>query len=133
PNHLEAARLLAGIAFGNKRFRDAEVFLKKVVANAPDYVRAWVDLSNVQREMDKFDDAVESARQVLKLAPENAESHMIYAAAIGLTGEHEQAIKTYQDALGLSPDKAGAICSMAHHQKTVGLQNEAVASYRRAI
>jgi len=133
PKHVEAARLLAGIASKNKRFRDAEVFLKQVVKNAPDYVRAWVDLANVQRERDKLDDAVESAEQVLRLAPDNAESHMLYAAAIGMTGDHEKAIETYEAALKIAPEKAGAVCGMAHHQKTIGHQDEAIASYRRAI
>jgi len=133
PRHVEAARLLAGIAAKNKRFRDAEVFLRQVLKNAPDYVRAWVDLVNVQRELDKLDDSVESAKQVLRLAPDNAESHMVYAGAIGMTGMHEEAIESYQKALKMAPDKAGAICSMAHHQKTIGQQDQSIASYRRAI
>lgn len=133
PGHIEAARLLAGIAAKNKRYRDAEVFLKTVVAKAPDFTRAWVDLANVQREMDKLDEAVDSARQVLRLAPENGESYMVYASAIGATGAHEEAIEAYQQALAITPEKAGAECSLAHHQKTIGRQVEAIASYRRAI
>jgi tetratricopeptide (TPR) repeat protein len=133
PNHIEAARLLAGIAAKNKRYRDAEVFLKMVVKNAPEFTRAWVDLTNVQRELDKFDDAVMSAREVLRTAPDNAESHMVFASAVGMAGEHEEAIEAYDKALALAPDKAGAICGKAHHQKTIGLQDEAIASYRQAI
>mgnify|MGYP001166290739 FL=1 len=133
PNNFEAARLLAGIAVLNKHFRDAEVFLKKVVSNVPGYVRAWVDLVNVQRELDKYDDALESAKKVITLAPESAESYMVYASAIGMSGDHAEAIKAYQKALNLAPDRAGALCSMAHHQKTIGQQDDAIASYRRAI
>lgn len=133
PNHIEAARLLAGIAVHHKRFRDAEVFLTTAVSMAPDYARAWLDLANVQREMQKFGDAVESARQVLRLAPDDAESHMAYAGAIGMTGAHEQAIEAYQHAIDMAPEKAGAMCAMAHHQKTIGRQDDAIASYRRAI
>ena len=133
PNQVEAARLLAAIAVKHKRYRDAEVFLKKVVEVAPGYTRAWVDLANLQREADKFDDAVNSAQQVLKLAPDSADSYIVYASAIGMKGEHEAAIEAYQDALAIAPDRAGAICGMAHHQKTIGRQDEAIASYRRSI
>ena len=133
PKHVEAARLLAGIAVLNKHFRDAEVFLKTVVSNAPGYVRAWVDLVNVQRELDNYDEALDSAKQVITLAPEASESYMVYAGAIGMSGDHAEAIKAYQKALDLSPDRPGALCSMAHHQKTIGQQDEAIASYRRAI
>jgi tetratricopeptide (TPR) repeat protein len=133
PRHIEAARLLAGIAAGNKRFRDAEVFLKRVVELAPDYTRAWVDLANIQRELDKFSDAIESASAVLRLAPASAESHMVYATAIGMAGDHEGAIAAYQQALDIAPRRAAVFCGMAHHQKTIGRQEEAIASYRRAI
>jgi tetratricopeptide (TPR) repeat protein len=133
PKHIEAARLLAGIAAANKRFRDAEIFLQKVIELAPDYTRAWVDLANVQREMDKFNEAIESASEVLRLAPESPESHMVYASAIGMAGDHEGAIAAYQRALEIAPQRAGAYCGMAHHQKTIGQQNEAINSYRQAI
>ena len=133
PDHVEAARLLAQIAITNKRYSDAEVFLKKALSSAPGYARAWVDLANVQRELDKFDDAVESASRVLQLSPDKAESHVLYASAIGLAGDHDEAIRAYRKALEIAPDKAGPMCSMAHHQKTLGLTAEAIASYRRAI
>jgi len=133
PDHVEAARLLAGIAAQNKRYRDAEVFLKKALSTAPDYARAWVDLVNVQREQDKYAEATESAEQVLRLAPDNAESYVVHAGVIGMAGDHEAAIRSYQRALAIDPGKAGAMCGMAHHLKTIGRQEEAIASYRHAI
>jgi len=133
PDHVEAARLLAGIAAGRKRFRDAEVFLLRVVSNAPDYARAWVDIANAQRELNKFDAAIDSATQVMRLAPEKAESHMLFAGAIGMVGRHEEAVEVCKDALELSPDKASVLCIMAHHLKTIGRQDDAVAAYRRSI
>lgn len=133
PDHVEAARLLAGIAVKLERFRDAEVYLLRAVANAPDYGRAWVDLSNVQRQLEKFDEAEESARQVLRLAPDKAESHMIYAGVIGMAGRHEQAIVSYRKALEIDPGKFQAISGMAHHLKTIGLRDDAIATYRQCI
>ncbi|HSD68720.1 MAG TPA: tetratricopeptide repeat protein, partial [Woeseiaceae bacterium] len=96
PDHVEAARLLAGIAVHHERYREAEVFLKRAVKMAPDYVRAWADLANVQRELDKIEEAIDSSTRVLELAPDKAESHMLYAAAIGLAGRHEDAIEMYR-------------------------------------
>ena len=58
---------------------------------------------------------------------------MVYASAIGMLGEHEEAIRNYQRALAIAPDKAGTACKMAHHQKTIGRQDDAIASYRQAI
>ena len=57
PKHIEAARLLAGIAMEHEKYGDAEIFLQRVVTNAPDYSRAWVDLVKAQREQKKFEDS----------------------------------------------------------------------------
>lgn len=133
PDHVEAARLLAGIAAQQKQYRDAEVFLKKAISNAPDYVRLWVDLVGVQREQDKLAEALDSAKEVVRLAPENSESYVVYASAIGMSGDHNEAIEAYEKALSIAPDRAGALCGMSHHLKTIGRQDDAISSYRKAI
>ena len=133
PNHVEAARLLAKIAFDSKQFSDAEVYLRHAIAHSPDYARLWVDLANVLRELHKPQDALECADKVLELVPNKAESHMLYAGVIGLGNRHEEAIESYKKALQLSPNRPGALCSMAHHLKTIGQQDEAIAAYRKCI
>lgn len=133
PDHVEAARLLAGIAVSKNRNQDAEVFLLRAVANAPDYGRAWADLTNVQRELEKLDEATESARQVLRLGPDKAEAHMLYASVAGAAGRIEEAIESYGKALDIDGSRPGALSSMAHHLKTLGRQDEAIAKYRESI
>jgi len=133
PNHVEAARLLAGIAVSNDRLDDAEVFLRHAAKNAPDYGRVWVDLTNVLRDLERPDEALESAMEVLRLAPDRAESHVLHASVVGMAGHHEDAINSYQKALAIAPEKAGVRCSMAHHMKTIGQQDEAIAMYRQSI
>jgi tetratricopeptide (TPR) repeat protein len=133
PNHVEAARLLAKIASDNKRFENAEVFLRHAVAITPDYTRLWVDLANVLRELHKWDEAMECAEKVLELAPDLAESHMLYAGVVGLSNRHEEAIESYEKALELSPNRPGALCSMAHHLKTIGKQEQAISAYRKCV
>ncbi len=133
PNHVEAARLLAAIASDRKQYRDAEVFLRHAAANAPDYVRVWVDLANVLREREKLDEALECALRVLELAPDRAEPHMLHANVLGTMGRHEEAIEAYEKSLAFAPQKAGALCSMGHHQKTIGQTDAAIATYRACI
>ena len=133
PNHVEAARLLAGIAVKNHKFDDAEVFLRHAAKNAPDYGRVLVDLTNVLREQDKLNEALETATEVLRLNPDKAESHVLYAGVIGATGRHEDAIRSYQKVLDIAPDRVGARCSMAHHMKTIGQQDGAIAMYRESL
>jgi tetratricopeptide (TPR) repeat protein len=92
PNHVEAARLLAGLAAENKQYRDAEVFLRHAATVSPDYGRLWIDLANVLREQEKLEEALECASKILELAPEKAESHMLIASVFGAMGQHEDAI-----------------------------------------
>ncbi|MEC9414986.1 MAG: sulfotransferase [Pseudomonadota bacterium] len=133
PNHVEAARMLAEIAYENEKYSDAEIFLLRVVKNAPSYARAWLDLIKAQRELKKFDEALQSANKLLKLGPDVAESYMVKASVEGESGMHDEAIKTYKRALKMAPNKAGAMHSMAHHLKTLGRQDEAIDAYRQAI
>ena len=133
PDHVEAARLLAGIASLHKRFREAEVLLQRATSLAPNYARAWVDLVNVQRELENYDEATRSAERLVEIGPDKAESHMVHAGVVAHAGRHEEAIAAYQRALAFAPQKAAAMCGMAHHLKTIGEQEEAIRQYRACI
>jgi len=133
PDHIEASRLLAGIAVEHEHYQEAIVFLRRTVELAPNYVRAWVDLATAQRLHEDFEGAMESAAHVVELAPETAEAHLVYATTFGAAGQYEEAIEAYEKALELNPNKAAAMCSMAHHLKTIGRQDEAIARYRECI
>ena len=133
PDHVEAARLLAGVAVEHKRHRDAEVMLRHALQKAPDYGRLWVDLTNVLRELEKLDAALECAQEVVRLTPDRAEPYMLLASVLGARGEHDEAIAAYERALAIDPDRAGAVCAMAHHLKTIGRQDDAIAAYRHSI
>ncbi|HJP49747.1 MAG TPA: sulfotransferase [Pseudomonadales bacterium] len=133
PNHIEAIRLLAAVACTHRHFRDAEVLLLQAVSLAPDFAKAWLDLSNVQGELDKFPESIESAREVEKLAPQTAESYIALANALARAGQQEEAITGYQQALKIKPSHPGAFSGLGHQLKTVGRQQESIEVYRQYI
>jgi len=133
PDHVEACRLLAGIAVAHEQHEDAKVFLQRALKLAPDYLRAMVDLANVQRHLEEYPEATKTAARLVELAADNAEAYMVYASVVGVAGRHEDAIAAFEKALSLNPQKAGALCGMAHHLKTIGRQDEAIARYRQSI
>ena len=133
PDHVEAARLLAKIATEHKAYRDAEVFLQRVVKNAPDYARAWFELANVLREQEKFTEAVDAAEEVLRLMPNAAETHVLLGNALGQADRNEDSIESYRRALALAPGHPGALSGVGHRLKTIGKQDEAIAAYRECL
>jgi tetratricopeptide (TPR) repeat protein len=133
PEHVEASRLLAGIAAEYEQFREAIVFLRRAIELAPDYSRAWVDLANVQRKMEEYDGAIATAEKVIELGPDKPEAYLLHASVLGVADRHEEAIAAYEKVLQLAPGKTGALCSMAHHLKTIGKRDDAIARYRECI
>ncbi len=133
PDHVEAIRLLAAVASSHVKFRDAEVLLLQAVSLTPDFARAWLDLANVQGELDKHPESVASAQHVVDLAPELAESYIALANAQGKAGDHDAAIAAYRHALTITPGHSGAFAGLGHQLKTVGLQQESIETYRQNI
>jgi tetratricopeptide (TPR) repeat protein len=58
---------------------------------------------------------------------------MLYATIIGSLGDHEGAIRSFEKALEIKPERTGAMCNIGHHLKTIGKQDESVAMYRHCI
>lgn len=133
PEHVEAMRLLAGVAIKHRKFRDAEVFLLRAVERAPQYARAWLDLATVQMEQEKLSDAVHSAQQLVELTPDLAESHITLANTLAKANQTERSIDSYSAALEIAPKHAGAFSGLGQQLKTLGQQAEAVAVHRENI
>lgn len=133
PEHVEAMRLLAVVATNHRRFRDAEVFLSRATSLAPDYARAWLDISHVYSELEKHQEAVESAAKVVALTPQITDSHIALANALGRSGQQEKAIAAYEAALDVAPSHPGALSGLAHQLKTIGRQDEAIEVHRRNL
>jgi len=133
PDNVDVLRLLAAVAVTHRHFRDAEIFLRRALDNAPDFARAWADLVIVQMELDKSDEAINSAERLVRLDRGNPESFLLLGNACGTAGRHEEALANYQQVLDAVPDHAGALSGMGHMLKTVGQQEAAIKAYRRCI
>ena len=83
----------------HEKFKDAEIFLLRVVKNAPKYPRAWADLEKAQREQDKFEIALHSSEKLISLDPNIPESYMVRASVEGEAGMQHEAIESYKKAL----------------------------------
>ncbi len=131
-NHVEGMRLLARIGIARGIFDDAELLLEGVLELAPDYRVARVEYAEVLLERHKYALARGQLDRLLVDEPGHRHLKTLYATcSVGL-GEHERAIRLYEELVQDTASDADLHLSIAHAQKTLGRRQEAIDSYRRA-
>jgi tetratricopeptide (TPR) repeat protein len=133
PDNVSAMRLWAQLGVKQEQYAGAEVLLQQAVEIAPGFKRAWADLCSVQFERQKFDETIESAKRLIKLRPHSPDGHIWLAAALASAGHHQDALQSYDKALDISPDHAGALCGKGQACRTMGDQEGSVAAFRRCL
>jgi tetratricopeptide (TPR) repeat protein len=132
PDHIEGMRLLAQIGVKLDVLDDAEFLLESVLAFAPDYQVARYEYAIVLSQRHKYALALEEARKLIAIEPTNRAYRTIHAAACTGLGDHDGALRIYRELSAETPETADLHLSVAHALKTVGRQQEAIASYRTA-
>lgn len=137
PGNAGALRLIARIRTDCGDPADAERWLARAVAQAPDYHEARIDLANALLDQGKHAAAREAARAVLAAVPGQRDAlKALTAANIGL-GDHEPVIGLCESLLeGLSPfgsEVADLRSWRANALKTVGRSEEAIADWQAAL
>ena len=133
PDNVTAMRLWARLGIRRSRYEEAEVLLKRAVEVAPDFNQAWADLVTVQYEQQKLDAAADSARRLVKLDPRVPNGYLLLASALASAGNHEGALRAFDDALAIAPKHVGALCGRGNVCRTIGDQGGAIAAFRGSI
>ena len=133
PHHVEAMRLLADIGIRFGVLADAEFLLESAHEFEPNNVRVHMDYIQALRKRQKFEKALEQARQLLETSPGNPQFQSIYAIECMQTGDYEGALGLFDRVLEKIPGDPVTLTSKGHALKTYGQYDEAVASYRAAL
>ena len=131
-DHVEGMRLLARIGMKLEVLDDAEFLLESVLAFAPDYHAARLDYAEVLAARQKHVEALAEIRRLLAIEPGNPVFRSLEGNALVGLGEHEAALTLFCELRTQTPDNPTLHLAIAHAQKTVGRQREAIQSYRRA-
>ena len=132
PRNVEAMRLLAKIANELQILDDAEILLENCAEIAPDYLRARLDYIRVLHRRQRFEKALEQARQLYQVHSSNSAVQIALASELQAVGEFDSALETYDEVVANNPELAAAHTARGHLLKTVGRAADAVASYRNA-
>lgn len=131
-HHIEAMRLLAEIGVRMGIFDDAEFLLESCVEFAPEHVQARIDYVNILIRKTRFEKAHEQARRLLELDPDNPGFQSTLATTLVGLGRFAEGIDLYKKVLEEQPGRHELHLQLGHAQKTTGLLDPAVESYREA-
>lgn len=133
PKHVEGMRLLADIGVRFGVLDEAEFLLESALTFEPMNVQVRLDYIAVLRKRQKFDKALEEAKSLHDSAPENPVFLSHYAIESLQAGDYDTALEMFDRILEKLPTDATTLTSKGHALKTIGKQQEAVASYRAAF
>lgn len=133
PTHVEAMRLLAALAIQFGVLEDAEYLLESAAEFEPENMQVKIELVGVLRQRQKFSQALQTARELSLQAPHNPQLKSLHAIEAMQMGDYDTALQLLDEVLALLPEDSITLTSRGHALKTRGDQQEAIASYRRAI
>ena len=132
PEHIEGMRLLARIGLKLEVLDDAEFLLESVLELSPDYHAARLDYAEVLAARHKHAEALEQIRRLLTVEPTNTIFRTLEGNFLVGLGEQQAALDIFYRLRAQTPANPTLHLAIAHAQKTVGRQHEAIESYHRA-
>jgi len=99
-------------------------------------------LSGAYRDINRYDVAIQSAEQAIKLDPSDPDAHRVYALALIWVGRNDEALDQLQQAVGLAPNLAPPYFELASMYRTMAVQDPnggtndyelAVATYEKIL
>jgi tetratricopeptide (TPR) repeat protein len=133
PTDVAAIRMLAEVAARLGRNEDAEHLLERCLELAPGFHAARQNYALVLNRDNKPAQALAQVDLLLRGEPANPGYRNLKAVVLCRTGDYDAAIELYDGILSEYPQQPKIWMSYGHALKTAGLQERAIAAYRRAI
>ncbi len=83
----------------------------------------YTALSGAYRDIDRYDVALQSAEQALKIDPNDPDAHRVYALALIWVGRDDEALDQLEQAVGLAPNLAAPYFELASMYRTMAVQD----------
>lgn len=111
----------------------AEKAVRKLIAEAPDFLPARQFLIEILSVQQKFDEAQAAAADVLKEHPDDSEAHFQLGVLHSRQGRFEEGIAEFRKSLVEKPNSVGSLVNLGRALAAVGQVDEAERSFRDAI
>lgn len=133
PVDVIAIRMLAAIGIDLGRWDDAINLLQRCLELAPEFHLARQNLAIALSRCQRLDEALAETDKLLLAEPNNPNYRLLKGSFLVRKGDHDPALKLYEDFLKTYPRQSGAHMNYGHTLKTVGRLVESVSEYRTAI
>jgi len=131
--HVEGMRLMAEIATRTGVFDDAEFLLETIMELAPDHIEAEIQLAHVLLRRQRFHKAHKRVKAIYERNKNpSSQVQALYASVCFGVGENEEAVKTYQEMIRVSPNDPQLRVSLAHIYNATGESPKAVDLFKQA-
>jgi Flp pilus assembly protein TadD len=132
PKDPEALRLLAQIAAQREQYVEAERLYEQCLGIAPGFSRARLDLVRLLLEEQKPEPMLPLLERLLRLEPLSLQYRSLRAAAFGLLGQTDHALRILEPLLTEFPLDGALRIQYGNALRTGGNLGAAIASYRDA-
>jgi len=134
PDNVNAMRFLATAYWRElENLSEAEAWLRRATAVAPDFTAAWLTLGLVLLEANKHMEAIDCYTAALKCDPDNGVIWAGLGNAYAQASYPEKSVEAFEKAIALNANSPNVHMGYAHVLKTIGDQPAALGAYRTAI
>jgi len=120
-----------GVSLEHVAPRDAEAAYRHALAQAPDYLDAWLNLGCLLCDQDRFADAAAEYRKALSYLPHQPLIHFNLGVALEDAGAKREALESYHACIELAPDFADAHYNAARLHEALGDPHRAIRHYNQ--
>ena len=134
PENVNAMRFLATAYWRElENLGEAEAWLRRATAVAPDFTAAWLTLGLVLLEANKHMEAIDCYTAALKCDSDNGVIWAGLGNAYAQASYPQRSVEAFEKAIALNADSPNVHMGYAHVLKTIGDQPAALGAYRKAI
>ncbi len=130
PTNVYAMTLLSDIAKKFGYFDDAELLLENAVNFSPNDGDVRMKYALILRVKQKFAKTMEQVNILCEQFPDNLSYQAQKASEIMQNGQHADAIDLFENIIEKNPYNFSALTSKGHAEKTLGMTQDAIKSYK---
>jgi tetratricopeptide (TPR) repeat protein len=132
PHHIEAMKLLAIICKKLHVYDDSEFLLESCLEFDPENVDIKIEYIDTLLKRQKYGIALETARDLYKVNPDNLSCMSILAITLQQTNKQSEAKNLYKKILDIDPNNYQSMVSIGHLYKNIGDIDKSISMYKKS-